>query len=221
MNQQISWNALQNQCVKTAVNLCHSRPVGAGRAGYVYLARHFAAPDGLTKIGFTTDKEARMKELYADLIAAVYCNDASGLENLTHREWAAKRVKGEWFKLDDDDICAIWGMWREHWKGAYQGGALLKKFADKYGVKMIRFNKYSTGDLIPGTYGEIANTYRDDFLCLRLLPASRGRVKDKALNWRKNRALAAGHGTAAGDAAHRRGLLRFQPYERGALQTGD
>jgi hypothetical protein len=67
----------------------------------------------------------------------------------------------------------------------------LKKFAEKYRVKMTR-GRESTEDLVLGKYGEIADAYGDGKLRLRLLTVPRDGDMNKALNIRKADAKAGG-----------------------------
>jgi hypothetical protein len=43
--------------------------------------------------------------------AIIETGDPASLEKQLHRAYHDKRVKGEWFRLDDDDIEAIRGQW--------------------------------------------------------------------------------------------------------------
>lgn len=80
-------------------------------SGYVYLIH---ADNGLYKIGSTADPDDRMRTFklrlpfdveYEHLIET---EDRGALERLLHRRFASKRInKGEWFRLDDEDVAYI------------------------------------------------------------------------------------------------------------------
>lgn len=67
----------------------------------------------------------------------------------------------------------------------------IREFAEKYRVKMTA-GKQGTEDLVLGKYGEIAGTYRNGQMRLRLLAVPRDRVMNGALNNRKAEAAAGG-----------------------------
>lgn len=79
-------------------------------AGFVYVMRE---PDGLYKIGESSDVLQRKGDLECELgvkLVLVYtipCKDQHIAEAFLHRFFAHKRVKGEWFTLDDQDIAVI------------------------------------------------------------------------------------------------------------------
>lgn len=75
--------------------------------GYVYLVR---ADNGLYKIGKTKTIEPRIKALTIELpyglevIHTIATGDMNALESRFHNIFSEKRVRGEWFRLDDDDV---------------------------------------------------------------------------------------------------------------------
>ena len=78
----------------------------AKKAGYVYLLHH----DGLHKIGRTKSVPNRRTQIVAKmphevtLIHSIKTDDMVGLEALLHERYAEKRMNGEWFALNYDDI---------------------------------------------------------------------------------------------------------------------
>lgn len=79
--------------------------------GYVYMLR---ADNGLYKIGKTKQLDKRIyicgvKLPYkVELIASYFTPDMTAGELHWHDHFAAKRVNGEWFRLDDSDV-ALFG----------------------------------------------------------------------------------------------------------------
>lgn len=68
----------------------------------------FDSPSGLYKIGKSTHVEIREKTLSGQipLIKTILvCND--NVENNVHIDYSDKRVRGEWFRLDENDILDI------------------------------------------------------------------------------------------------------------------
>lgn len=73
-------------------------------ADYVYVA---SVPTGVYKIGVSSDPDGRMQTLSAQMpwkpqLEFLYRCDlvAREIEQKLHERFAATRVKGEWFKLD-------------------------------------------------------------------------------------------------------------------------
>lgn len=85
----------------------------AARDGYVYLIQ---SPSGHYKIGRTSDPKDRMKTFNVKLpfevefICVIPTEDMYFLEKQLHRQFAAKRVNGEWFALSADDVEYIKGL---------------------------------------------------------------------------------------------------------------
>lgn len=74
--------------------------------GIVYFVRR---KDGIIKIGFSTDFESRLKALSfehgnLEIIHLVKTNNAIVTETLFHNFYKSKRVEGEWFELNKNDI---------------------------------------------------------------------------------------------------------------------
>lgn len=68
------------------------------------------APNGLVKIGITTDIYRRLRVLdlsspvELNLILSFESSQAEVIEAELHKYFAVKRVKGEWFNLSDSDL---------------------------------------------------------------------------------------------------------------------
>lgn len=77
------------------------------RPGYVYV---LLADNNLYKIGRSSKINTRIKQLKTKLpyelvlISYIWAHDHVGLEEELHKEYANKRVRGEWFRLDKDDV---------------------------------------------------------------------------------------------------------------------
>lgn len=77
------------------------------RKGYVYILK---AHDNLYKIGRARDPQNRLRTFEVKLPFPVefelliQTEDMYALESQLHRQFAAQRVNGEWFKLTPDDI---------------------------------------------------------------------------------------------------------------------
>lgn len=77
---------------------------------HVYLIR---ASNGVVKIGKTRNLAQRLKDLNTaspldlELLGSVYYALGDQLELELHAQYADKRIKGEWFDLNEDDIEAI------------------------------------------------------------------------------------------------------------------
>lgn len=82
--------------------------------GYVYLIHN--PRDGLYKIGKTQYIEQRFKALRQQegdqlvLLHTIYCKDHDAAEIDFHAHYQKKRVRGEWFRLDPDDVTYIKGI---------------------------------------------------------------------------------------------------------------
>lgn len=83
------------------------------RAGYVYLIQ---SPTGAYKIGRTSNPDDRMKTFSVKLpfeveyVCLIPTPDMYGFEAQLHDHFASKRVNGEWFALDTDDVEYIKGL---------------------------------------------------------------------------------------------------------------
>jgi hypothetical protein len=84
------------------------RRVGHCRCfGYVYVLRR---ADGLFKIGMTVTLQARLKSISYGLVEPVAIAlvvpsaDARSLEKRLHTAFMPQRLRGDWFKLGEDDI---------------------------------------------------------------------------------------------------------------------
>jgi hypothetical protein len=80
-----------------------------GRSGYVYVIK---SPYGV-KIGCSIEPEKRAKAIDASvpfntsIVAIIPCEDMYLVENRLHREFKPKRIKGEWFSLNENDLAEI------------------------------------------------------------------------------------------------------------------
>lgn len=83
------------------------KPPQRNTAGYVYL---MGIETGLYKVGLSSNAEGRRAGLSTglpykiELIHKVKCRNCYRVEQFFHEKFAAKRVRGEWFNLDPDDI---------------------------------------------------------------------------------------------------------------------
>lgn len=65
---------------------------------------------GLVKIGVTNNAVKRIRDISMlspdpiKVIGVALCHNSGKLERELHKKYAAKRVRGEWFRLNDDDI---------------------------------------------------------------------------------------------------------------------
>ena len=81
-------------------------PQSRTRWGYVYLLQ--AGP--YYKIGASTNVKRRIRQLATlppfnlHLLCTLHTDDMYGLEQGLHERFAAKRVNGEWFELDQEDV---------------------------------------------------------------------------------------------------------------------
>ena len=78
------------------------------RMGFVYLMRN--QRNGFIKIGFSRDPKYREATLQSEEpeveLLTKFVGDMSDEESL-HERFSAKRLRGEWFKLTDEDILSI------------------------------------------------------------------------------------------------------------------
>lgn len=77
--------------------------------GYVYL---FRADTGVYKIGSSKDPSARLQSLGTmpfglELLHQMPSNDPHWVERMLHKRFGPKRVRGEWFALDEREVAAI------------------------------------------------------------------------------------------------------------------
>lgn len=73
---------------------------------------------GLVKIGRAGNPQRRLRQLAAinaspvELLHQIATDNASWLESYLHALYAALRVRGEWFKLSEDDLARLKGVER-------------------------------------------------------------------------------------------------------------
>lgn len=82
--------------------------------GWIYVIK---SPDGLYKIGKTKRKpDERLSEFIpklpfdTEIVCLIQAENHSGFEAGLHQKFADKRVRGEWFRLDEKDIEYLKGL---------------------------------------------------------------------------------------------------------------
>ncbi|MBB5571763.1 MULTISPECIES: GIY-YIG nuclease family protein [Rhizobium] len=84
--------------------------------GYVYMQRHGTD----YKIGYTTSLNKRGRQIQIELpqeielIHSILTDDPTGVEAYWHKRFAAKRTRGEWFRLTKADVTAF-KRWSKIW----------------------------------------------------------------------------------------------------------
>lgn len=97
----------RNQAIRKWPEKVHLR---AQRRGVIYILK---ADNGLYKIGKTSNPNKRLPRLAIQLpyqitvVQTIWTDDIDDLESRLHLRFAAKRVQGEWFKLDAADLAAL------------------------------------------------------------------------------------------------------------------
>ena len=103
--------------VEKTVNI-HDEPVDKPTRpeyGWVYL---IGSNSGLVKIGVSNDAERRLVALQSSnadtlrLLGKLFTKDRYSIEREIHSAYDDKRIKGEWFELDDDDIRGIFSEYK-------------------------------------------------------------------------------------------------------------
>lgn len=90
-----------------------------GRGQYVYVIRDIDV-SGHYKIGRTTDIVRRLTDFNVKLpfqigiVLIATCTDPVVLETTLHHHFAEKRVAGEWFSLNDEDLIVLRHMIAQH-----------------------------------------------------------------------------------------------------------
>lgn len=80
------------------------------KSGFIYLVR---ANTGEFKIGYSVDVQKRLKAFSVqppfeyELVHAIPVDDMVQAELMLHEKFLDKRIRGEWFKLSDEDIFEI------------------------------------------------------------------------------------------------------------------
>lgn len=84
--------------------------------GYVYMHRHGSD----YKIGYTNSLNKRGRQIQIELpqeielLHSILTDDPAGVEAYWHKRFAAKRTRGEWFKLTKADV-ALFKRWSKIW----------------------------------------------------------------------------------------------------------
>ena len=84
--------------------------------GHVYMQRHGTD----YKIGFTKSLNKRGRQIQIELpqeielVHSILTDDPAGVEAYWHKRFAAKRTRGEWFKLTRADVAAF-KRWSKIW----------------------------------------------------------------------------------------------------------
>lgn len=116
---------LSRECLEEIPNWCaeHQREqVGQERGGYVYLLK---ADNGLYKIGRSKSLDARIKQLglilpyELELALVIETIDTTKLEQELHDHFADKRKRGEWFELDESDLCYLAEIAETRWEAEF------------------------------------------------------------------------------------------------------
>ncbi len=81
-------------------------------AGFIYL---FSADNGAHKIGQSGDPHRRLKDfrnlpIEIKLVHTITTNDMNWAESTMHDLFAAQRIRGEWFNLDQTDIAYLMSL---------------------------------------------------------------------------------------------------------------
>jgi hypothetical protein len=83
--------------------------MGSKTAQRVYLVQCSAT--GLVKIGMAADVMARVRDMQtgssSELVPLLDVAGGRDLERELHLNFASKRVRGEWFRLTDDDVAGV------------------------------------------------------------------------------------------------------------------
>lgn len=93
--------------------------------GYVY----FVCSEYGYKIGCAKDYKSRVKSLGTimpfdyDVTHVIECVNYQELERILHKAFESKRIKGEWFKIDNDDMKDV------------------QKICDNYNARLIALNE--------------------------------------------------------------------------------
>lgn len=102
----------------TALDQSISKPVTIRDfSGYVYLIQ---SPQGAYKIGKTRNPESRFQTFGLTLpfeieyVCVIKTNLMSNLEKELHERFAHKRLRGEWFQLEPNDVSYIMSLAANH-----------------------------------------------------------------------------------------------------------
>jgi len=102
----INWKAEQDKMER--IKKSSFKPETKNRSGVVYLLK--IKDDDQYKIGVSTNFERRYNEISPKMpfelitINKIKSNDIYSLEEMLHNKFRDKRIKGEWFQLDKEDV---------------------------------------------------------------------------------------------------------------------
>ena len=87
---------------------CSNTETSKSKDGFVYIAKQINESD-IYKIGCTKDITKRLKTFkvgnaFVEMVASKKTSERYKNESFLHKYFASKRVNGEWFKLDTDDL---------------------------------------------------------------------------------------------------------------------
>lgn len=107
------WNDVLNICSKYISDIPDKQEIDDSInnlvSGHVYLLKH----DKTYKIGRSTDATRRYKEIKVQMpmktieIHVIETDDTVGIEAYWHKRFSSKRLEGEWFALNTNDIKAF------------------------------------------------------------------------------------------------------------------
>jgi len=101
----------------------YSEEASLNCAGYIYVVR---ASTGEYKIGRSGDVSARLQSLITsapcalELVHKIPADDCRSAEKMLHAKYFEKKLRGEWYRLDQADLADLLSM-REFTGGAFIG----------------------------------------------------------------------------------------------------
>ena len=101
-------------CGPTCRQRAHRSSVPNSYLCYVYLFRMNTPLEPVYKIGISKNLENRIRQIAGpysiDVIHSFKCRNALEIEQDLHQRFYKKRLHGEWFNLDYDDIEYVCGL---------------------------------------------------------------------------------------------------------------